>query len=134
MELAKEIELIILDKIAENGRITDRDFDQLFQENDFEYNLALTRIINANSAWISKISQCDNETEGSSYSISEYGRLRRKALHQEKHRERVTSLLQARLTRHVVVVETGTRILIIVSIATVLAAMYLIHLETITHH
>jgi|GEM_PF-584142 hypothetical protein len=133
MELAKEIELIILDKIAENGKITDRDFDQLFQENDFEYNLALTRIINANSAWISKISRSENEEEGSHYGISEYGRLRRRALQQEKNRERITRLLQARLTKHVVVVEKGTRILIIVSIATVIAAMYLIHLESVHH-
>lgn len=132
MELTKEIELIILTKVAQKGKVTGEDFDQLFADNNFEYNLALSRIFNANSTRISEINQCGNIT--SHYQISEFGELRRRTLQKEKNNEKATGIIQARLTKHIVIVRKGRKFLIMLSFLTLLAAMYLIHLESINRH
>ena len=46
METDKEIELQILHKIAETGSMIEKDFNKLFANNGFAYNIVFKRIIN----------------------------------------------------------------------------------------
>ncbi len=120
MDLAKEIELIILSRIAREGKVTDKDFDQLFQNNNLEYNPALIRTIEEHCKQLTEIS-------------GEYGELRRKALVREKNIEETAGKIKGRFIKHYAIIHTGTRFLVIVSLVTVMAAFLLIHLESKNH-
>ncbi|HEY2349341.1 MAG TPA: hypothetical protein VGH64_10005 [Puia sp.] len=130
MELTKEIELIILTRIAQKGKIADKDFDHLFENNHFEYSVALSRMIKASCDRIVELNQSITAADGSRYFISESGELKRKALQREKNSEKVADVLRIRLIKHIDIVETGTRFLLVISVVTMLAAMYLIRLES----
>jgi len=130
MELTKEIELLILTKIAEKGQVTDKDFDQVYTDNNFVYNLAVSRIINASLARLSEINQWGNAKDKSHYQVSELGELRRRALEKEKNDERAAVIMHTQLTKHTAIIRAGTKFLLVISVVTVLAAMYLIHKES----
>ena len=134
MELAKEIELLILTKIAQKGQVTDKDFDQVFTDNNFVYNLAVGRTINASLARLSEINHWGNAKDKSHYQVSELGELRRRDLEKEKNDERAADLIHARLTKHTTIVRAGTKFLLLISVVTLLAALYLIHKESNDRH
>lgn len=134
MELTKEIELLILTKIAQNGQVTDKDFDQVFTDNNFVYNLAVSRIINASLARLSDINQWGNVKDKSHYQVSELGELRRRTLEKEKSDEKSAVITHAQLTKHTAIVRAGTKFLLVISVVTVLAALYLIHKESNDRH
>lgn len=134
MELTKEIELLILTKIAQKGQITDKDFDQVFTDNNFVYNLAVSRIINASLARMSEINQWGNVKDKSHYQVSELGELRRRALEKEKNDEKAAVIMSAQLTKHTAIVKAGTKFLLVISVVTLLAALYLIHKESNDRH
>jgi hypothetical protein len=131
MELTKEIELIILTRIAQKGKIADKDFDHLFENNNFEYGVALSRMIKAGCERIVELNQSVTTADGSRYFISKFGELKRKALQREKNSEKVADIIRIRLVKHTEIVETGIKFLLVISIVTMLAAMYLIHLESV---
>jgi|SRR6185295_3416302 len=130
MELTKEIELLILTKIAQKGQVTDKDFDQVYTDNNFVYNLAVSRIINASLARLSEINQWENAKDKSHYQVSELGELRRRALEKEKNDEKAAVIMHAQLTKHTAIIRAGTKFLLVISVVTVLAAMYLVHKES----
>ena len=130
MELTKEIELLILTKIAQKGQVTDKDFDQVYTDNNFVYNLAVSRIINASLARMSEINQWGNAKDKSHYQVSELGELRRRALEKEKNDEKAAVIMHAQLTKHTAIIRAGTKFLLVISVVTVLAAMYLVHKES----
>lgn len=134
MELTKEIELLILTKITQKGQFTDKDFDQVFTDNNFVYNLAVSRIINASLARMSEINQWGNAKDKSHYQVSELGELRRRALEKEKNDDKAAVIMSARLTKHTAIVRAGTKFLLVISVVTLLAALYLIHKESNDRH
>jgi hypothetical protein len=120
MDLTKEIELIILDRIVQRGEITDKDFSHLFEKKNFEYNLSLSRIIKAYRDRIPDIS-------------GEYAEMRRRILQKERNIEEAAGEIRGSLLKHSVIVKTSTRFLIIVSLITALAAFFLIRLDSKIH-
>ena len=120
--------------MAQKGKVTDKDFDLLFADNTFEYNLALSRIINTGLARLSEINQWGNAKDKSHYQASELGELRRRALEKEKNDEKAAVIMHAQLTKHNAIVRAGTKFLLVISVVTVLAAMYLIHKESNDRH
>jgi hypothetical protein len=120
MDLTKEIELIILNRIVQKGQITDRDFDHFFEVKNFEYNLAISRAIKAYRDRIPEIS-------------SEYAEIRRRILQKERNYEEAVGEIKGNFIKHAVIVKTSTRFLIIASLVTILTAFYLIHLDSKIH-
>jgi hypothetical protein len=120
MDPAKEIELIILDRIVHKGVVTDKDFDHLFEDKNFEYNLALSRIIKNHRDRIPEIS-------------GEYAELRRGVLLRERNVEEAAGEIKGSLIKHEVIVKTSTRFLVIVSLITFLTAIFLIRLDSKIH-
>lgn len=134
MEADREIELQILVKISEGGNMIEKDYNKLASDNGFENNMVFKRIINFHPALISAFSQHGIAGEEKCYQISEYGELRRKILQREKNDEMAAWTLRSGLVKHSSIVRDSTKILLIISLLTLLAAMHLIHLESCSLH
>ncbi len=52
----------------------------------------------------------------------------------EKNREQAAAILVGKLSKHSVIIRKGTTFLIVFSILTLYAAMYLIHMESVDRH
>jgi hypothetical protein len=120
MDLTKEIELIILDRIVQKAEITEKDFDHFFEEKNFEYNITISRIIRAQLDLIPEIS-------------NEFVEIRRRILQRERNMEEAAREIKGSLLKHAVIVKTSTRFLIIVSFITILAAFFLIRMDSKIH-
>jgi len=53
---------------------------------------------------------------------------------QEQHKDQTTSALVGKMTKHSVIIRKGTTFLIVFSILSLYAAMYLIHMESVERH
>jgi hypothetical protein len=69
----------------------------------------------------------------SHYEPGEFSELRRRIVH-KRNNEKAAAILMGNLAKHSVIVRKGRSFLIIISLLTLIADMYLMHMESVNRH